>query len=67
MSACPAWVSALSLTSTGTYVSSPVSASIRYRVFSEEPEPSSTRVRAPVAAAISPARAIRISRSARVG
>ena len=61
---------ACSLTSTGTYwrsVPAARSASISSLVFSEEPEPSSTRALAPVAAAISGAAATRMDRSARVG
>jgi hypothetical protein len=38
-----------------------------WRVLSDVPLPSSTRTSAPAAAAISPARAARIARSARVG
>ena len=62
--------SAGSLTSTGTYVRSvraARSASISSRVFSDDPEPSSTSVAAPLSAAIWPAADCRISRSARVG
>ena len=68
--ACAAATSAGSLTSTGTYVRrvpAERSASISSRVFSEYPDPSSTRVPAPLSAAISPAVQCRISRSARVG
>ncbi len=48
-------------------VPAPAKASSSSRVFSDVPEPSSTSVSAPVSAAISPARAARIARSARVG
>jgi hypothetical protein len=58
------------LTSTGTKLRSvPAarSASSSSRVLSAAPAPSSTSVLAPVAAAISPATATRMDRSARVG
>ncbi len=68
--AAAAFRSVVSLTSNGTKRARrprDASASSSRRVFSDVPEPSSTSVSAPATSAISPARATRIERSARVG